>query len=72
VERLAFAALVSARLEGNHLGRAAAASMGLRELARELEGRQEAELAGPLVEYADELERARAAGAGLNRDGSRT
>jgi len=55
LERLAFAGLVSARLEGVHLGRAVGAAAGLRKLARELEDRQRPELARPLVEYADEL-----------------
>jgi hypothetical protein len=62
MQRLAFATLVAARLEGGQLGRVGVAVARLRELARECEGRGKGELAQPLAEYADEL--ARGSGSG--------
>jgi hypothetical protein len=57
MQRLAFATLVAARIEGGQLGRIMAAVARLRELARECERRGKAGLAQPLTEYADELGR---------------
>jgi hypothetical protein len=63
MQRMVFATLVSARIEGEQLGRVGAAVTRLRELAQECESRGEADLAQPLSEYADELERIRSDGA---------
>jgi tetratricopeptide (TPR) repeat protein len=67
--RLVYATLVAGRLEGGHLGRAAAAVARLREVAQDCAGRGHAELAVPLVEYADELDRTRSAAAAESAEG---
>jgi len=62
LQRLAFATLVAARIEGGQQRRVVAAVARLRELARECERRGKAGLAQPLTEYADELARGPAVG----------